>query len=338
MTTTDQGPDEKRVRAWMARKSVGVRGLPPAVDTATRNDPTTWWTALYDDRHADHHPSGTKFPALVPAQPERGSGEPQQARKLSDRLGDWRKRETVDLHGSTPEDMDPRAEKPADSPEEATGDPGTTEADPDSPGPDPEESGVTWKKVTDPADPALRATSGKKTPGPARRAGQALAEVNPRLRATAFNGSAAAAGYLLGLVPYMGRYLDGSVQAENGVIATAFTAAAVVGSWRFTGTRAFAEVVPQSRIIRPIVTVGASWLGYGLAPAATSWLNVHATTSGFGPDSLSVLVTSVTGCGGLWWLIDRRTRAWTWGYRLILRIPLASAVLATALCAHGATS
>jgi len=42
-------------------------------------------------------------------------------------------------------------------------------------------------------------------------------------------------------------------------------------------------------------------------------------------------LTALGICGGLWWFINRRTHRWHWTGRWLLRIPLASALLACAL-------
>jgi len=68
-----------------------------------------------------------------------------------------------------------------------------------------------------------------------------------------------------------------------------------------------------------------------------TWLNQHGTAWGLGPEAASLLLTAGGMCGGLWWAIDRRTRTWHWTARWLLRVPLASALLAVAVYAPGPT-
>jgi hypothetical protein len=174
-------------------------------------------------------------------------------------------------------------------------------------------------------------------PAPGTAAGPPARDAS-RWRFLAFNGAAAAAGYYGGLVGTFSPYLPAAQASAVGMFATALALAAGWTAWRITGLDAVSHILPGPTSSRLILTVGAAEFGRRLAPLPVTWLSSHSTHAGFSPADIALLLTVCGLCGGLWWLIDRHTRAWWWGIRLLLRIPLASALLATALHAPGVTS
>lgn len=154
-----------------------------------------------------------------------------------------------------------------------------------------------------------------------------------------FNGTAAGAGYALGLVPWLSRYLPASARSATSTIAAVLALLAAVAVWRFTRVPYVQSVLPMPMVARPIITAGAAEIARRMAPVAVSYPDRYGTRYGLDAHAVSLLLTCGGLAFGLWWLIDRRTVAagWWWGARWVARIPLASVVLATALYAPGNT-
>ncbi|MFF2189263.1 hypothetical protein [Streptomyces sp. NPDC058155] len=185
-------------------------------------------------------------------------------------------------------------------------------------------------------EPAVAAVpTARPAPGPASNK-LAASSNSSRWRLVAFNATAAGIGYGLGLVDTLGAYLPAAEQAATGMVGTVMAAAGGVAAWRLTGLPAVDAILPDARTrARLVVTIGAAEVGRRLAPLPVAWLAEHGTNIGLGPNAIALLLTVGGMCGGMWWLIDRHTRTWWWGGRLLLRIPLASALLSTALYAPG---
>ncbi|MFD7900530.1 hypothetical protein [Streptomyces sp. NPDC059743] len=165
---------------------------------------------------------------------------------------------------------------------------------------------------------------------PAQRALNAADD--PNLRILAFNGTAAAVGYLTPLVEVFGRFLPYADQAARGVFALLLAAAGAGIGWRATGYPAVKKVFGDTTpFVRLSGTAGLAELGRRLAPLPVNWLNSKGADHGLGANAVSLVLTALGICGGLWWFIDRRTRRWHWTARWLLRVPLASALLACAL-------
>lgn len=228
--TTPPGADEARVRHLLAERGVSYAPQTPPPASG-------WWDALYDDDHDDHHHGPDQPPAAAP------------------RLPDWRKGETADLHGPDPDPPDSNppvlAKEPVDD-------------EPEEPDTDDD-----WQDTDEPDPAQLPPTHRPRAATTARRAHTAYLELPARTRALLYTGSAAAAGYALGLVP-------------------------LIHSWIAACGR---DTSPTAALI----------LGGGI----------------------------VLTCGVA---IDRRTRGWWGPLPWLCRIPLASALLALALYAPGATS
>ncbi|MDX3239387.1 hypothetical protein PV392_27605 [Streptomyces sp. ME03-5709C] len=311
MTTTEPGADELRVRGILRRRGVGPDAL------------------------------------AIPPRPTRPPHAPAQAVEEpagGGRLPDWRKGHTIDLTA-------PAEEEPAgdDAPDTGLDNPDTDADSPDTPKKDTEEdaddaepdTGRTGKARPRGAGPALL-QGVDKLAGVGRATAVRSRHVRTfssdrRLRAIAFNGTAAAVGYAGGLVGTLGAFLPVADHAATGMASILLAAGAAYGTWQFTGHRAVVAVLPHPWISRVLLTAGAAEIGRRLAPQPVAWLDQHGAAWGLGPGTVSLLITAGAMCGGLWWLLDRRARRWHWAARWFARIPLASALLAAALYAPGPT-
>lgn len=156
-----------------------------------------------------------------------------------------------------------------------------------------------------------------------------------RIRPILFTGTAAAAGYYAGVVDAMGKFLPGAEHAATGTIGLGLAIVGATTTWRITGAFGIARLLPAATVSRVIVAVIGAELGRRLAPVPVAWINQYGTTAGFGPGQVSLTLTAAGLCGALYWGIDRHARTWWIGTRWVARIPLASALLATALYAPG---
>ncbi|PWI16021.1 hypothetical protein DI272_18995 [Streptomyces sp. Act143] len=190
---------------------------------------------------------------------------------------------------------------------------------------------------TPPGPPVAKVATG----GPKRTGVRKLADSAADDRTTrwvVFNGTAAAVGYGIGLVPFLEAFMPAAEQGAVGMLSLFTAAVGGYGAWLVSGFPAVKNVLPHPPVSRLIITVGAAEIGRRFAPVPVDWLNANGERWGLGPSAVSLLLTAGSMCGGLWWFIDRRTRNWHWAARWIVRIPLASAVLATGLYAPGTTS
>ncbi|RLU82071.1 hypothetical protein CTZ27_31480 [Streptomyces griseocarneus] len=155
---------------------------------------------------------------------------------------------------------------------------------------------------------------------------------DPNMRILVFNGTAAAVGYVTPLVDYFGQFLPYADQAARGVLGLLLAVAGALLGWRATGYPAVRTVFGgMTPFVRLLGTAALAEFGRRLAPIPVDWLNRKGAAYGLGAGSVSLVLTALGICGGLWWFIDRRTRNWHWTARWVLRIPLASALLACAL-------
>lgn len=150
-----------------------------------------------------------------------------------------------------------------------------------------------------------------------------------RLRIVAFNGTAAGVGWSLGITNVVAAYLPIAEQAAVGSFGLVLAAGGAWATWKVSGAGAVRAVFKEKTpILRLLVVPGAAELGRRLAPIPVAYLNAYGEAAGLGPSTVSLLITDLGICGGLWWFIDRRIRQWRWGYRWLFRVPLASALLA----------
>lgn len=255
-------------------------------------------------------------PAAAPAAP---SVPAQRA----NRLPDWWKPNKPDVDaGPQVPVTDDDAEVGDGDGEDESGESDTEEGEPVQKG-GPTSNGPVSKESTDPKRSAVRQVA------------ESAAD-DRTARVIIFNLSAGGVGYVAGLVPLFGSFLPAAEHGATGMFELLIAAAGAYGAWwvtRFPAVRAvFKEKTPMLRVAAIAV---AATVGSGLAPVPVAWLNAHGEKFGLGPSAISLLLTAGSMCGGLWWLIDRRTRAWHWTARWLFRIPLASALLATALYAPG---
>ncbi|MCX5285934.1 hypothetical protein [Streptomyces sp. NBC_00198] len=158
-----------------------------------------------------------------------------------------------------------------------------------------------------------------------------------RLKPAFFTGSAAAVGYGFGLVQLLGVYLPVAEQAAVGMVSLLLAVVGGWGAWRLFGRPEIGRIFPVPILARILATLGAAELCRRMAPAPVDWLNDHGQQWGLGASAVSLLLTAGGMCVGLWWLIDSRVRHKSLLFRWLARIPLASALLATALYAPGTT-
>ncbi|MEW2164388.1 hypothetical protein AB0912_15550 [Streptomyces sp. NPDC007084] len=158
-----------------------------------------------------------------------------------------------------------------------------------------------------------------------------------RIKPALFTGSAAAVGYGFGLVQLLGVYLPVAEQAAVGTVSLLLAVAGGWGAWRLFGRPEIGRIFPVPSLARVLATLGAGELCRRMAPAPVDWLNDHGQQWGLGASAVSLLLTAGGMCVGLWWLIDSRVRHKPLLFRWLARIPLASALLATALYAPGNT-
>ncbi|WP_328434540.1 hypothetical protein [Streptomyces sp. NBC_00425] len=164
-----------------------------------------------------------------------------------------------------------------------------------------------------------------------------LAAEDRSTRFIAFNLSAGGAGYALGIVPFLGKFLPAAEHGAVGMLGLTTAVAGGYAAWHATRFPAVRQILPVPPVSRVVIIAGAAEIGRRMAPVPVAWLNVHGQQWGLGPSAVSLLITAGAMCGGLWWFIDRRVRHWHWTARWLVRIPLASAVLATGLYAPGVT-
>ncbi|MET7746172.1 hypothetical protein [Streptomyces sp. NPDC005385] len=156
-----------------------------------------------------------------------------------------------------------------------------------------------------------------------------------RIRPALFTGSAAGVGYAFGLVQLLGVYLPVAEQAAVGMVSLLLAVAGGWGAWKLFGRPEIARIFPVPSLARVLATLGAAELCRRMAPAPVDWLNDHGERWGLGASAVSLLLTAGGMCVGLWWLIDSRVRHKSRLFRWLARIPLASALLASALYAPG---
>lgn len=174
--TAAPGADEQRIRQLLIARGVGpdAATAPRPAPAAPRGD-DGWWDHLYGDAADTHTPTARTLPG--------------RARLAGGRLPDWRMGETTDL--SAP-DLEP-AEEEKDVPEQPPADRPV-----EAPGGD-------WTEATDPDDPVERPPHQPANPARAagRRATAAYLAIAPRTRVLLYNGTAAGAGWALGLEPLL---------------------------------------------------------------------------------------------------------------------------------------
>jgi hypothetical protein len=299
------------------------------------------------------------------ARVRQASARPDGVQRGGGRYPDWRRGDLADITLAAPADAPrpPATDSPADTADAPAPDTADTVADtPDAAGPEqpaksrrrlrlvkaapaPASAPVPPELAVDePADDDGEVAPGApvnvtKRPGVAARWAHSDRADDGRLRFLFFNGTAAGAGYALGLVPRLERYLPASAQSATGTIAAVLALLAAVAVWRFTRIPYVHDYLPMAQVTRPIITAGAAEIARHLAPAAVAYPDRYGTRYGLDAHAVSLLLTCGGLAFGLWWLIDRRTVAarWWWGARWLARIPLASVVLATALYAPGNT-
>ncbi|UJV42952.1 hypothetical protein CVT30_26695 [Streptomyces sp. AMCC400023] len=190
--------------------------------------------------------------------------------------------------------------------------------------------------------PPPAASAGTSTPDDTKRTsvriviGSAVEDRSARV--IMFNLTAGGVGYGLGLVDLLGGFLPAAEHGATGMFSLFTAAAGAAGAWYVTRPASIQALLPVPPLSRTVIAAGAAEIGRRFAPVPVDWLNAMGERWGLGSSAVSLLLTAGAMCGGLYWLIDRRTRHWHWTARWLFRIPLASALLATGLYAPGVPS
>jgi hypothetical protein len=334
--THEPDADELRIRELLRRRGVGPDAYPatnasPAVPSTPGPNPADdWWDRLYG---YDGQDLADPRPDNAPdARPDAATKPDGAARTPSGgRLPDWRTGQTIDLSPPAPNTSTPPT-TPAST--------GST-ADPDTP----DSSEADDDPDSGPATDARPDTAPTRSRNPLRKVSTAAARMhsrnhaarpsNRRLRALVFNAAAASAGYAIGLVPLLASWLPSTGHSAAGVLALGCAGAGAVTGWTVFSRPAVTVIVPCPGAVRIIAAAIGAESGRRLAPALITFVDARTAGLGLGSEPIALLLTSAVLCGGLWWCIDRRSARWHWTARLAARIPLASALLATALHAPG---
>jgi len=181
------------------------------------------------------------------------------------------------------------------------------------------------------SDAPVRKGTGKREPKrtAVRKVAHGVSE-DRRMRIVAFNVSAGMVGYGVGLVSLVNDVLPAAEAGAVGTVSLFTAAGGVYGSWMVTRSPAVQYVLPFPLISRILIAVGAAEVGRRFAPALVAWLNAYGQEWGLGPNAISLLLTTLGLGYGVWWVLDRRVRHLPALARWVVRIPLASILLATA--------
>lgn len=289
------------------------------------------------------YPPDVPAPA-VPGDRADGSRSDEKPAVTGGLIPNWRKGETADL--TPPAPPAPAAEEPAPADEQGEevqegeavdeGQEDGQEAQEDA---TEAAAGQWWRgRLTSPSTPVPA------PPAPAPPVAQPIADTTTapggadRIRPILFTAAAAGVGYAAGLVDAMGSFLPAAGQESAGTFALALAVTAGFGAWKFTGLPVVSSVLPSPMVSRVIVLAIAAEVARRAAPGCAQLLQQYGQPYGLGPAPVSLLLNVGAMCGGLYWVIDRNTRGWWWPTRWVARIPLASAILATALNARGITA
>ncbi|MEH0402900.1 hypothetical protein QA808_11490 [Streptomyces sp. B21-089] len=369
--TAVPGADELRMKSLLVQRGVhpAADGPAAAVPPMPAQPPTVHETATADEQMLAEMFRGATAPSR---QPELTPGRTVAVTGNSGRLPDWR-RGPLDLSklNAPVEEEEPAVEEDEDQEEEqapqtsgsrdliarlfgtneeaharydalaAKGDARTAAARTAEDKGDEVEKESDDDTAVEEADPAVAAPTTAAPAAPKKPATSKVKAVtgNSRLRSLAFNAAAAGIGWKFGLVDVLGRYLPYAEQAATGMVGLALAIVGGLATYRGAGyiTRhpAVTLVLPFAPVVRIGVALGAAAYGHKSAAHIVAWINRYGQEWGLGADAASLLLTAGAMCGGLYWAIDRRLRSLPWPARLLVRIPLASALLATALYGPG---
>ncbi|MEU9576294.1 hypothetical protein [Streptomyces chilikensis] len=360
MTPPRVGGDELRARAYLRRlhvRPLGHQEHPMTTDDTTRPRRARLGRLRAAAGRVARQGSATPpEPSIgMPTAPTPVAAMPTQTTTpapgwpplAGNRMPDWRTGETIQLTTQTPDpDGDPdgpdsnpdRPDDPPDRPETAGGGDDTpqpakpvTSADSPNPDPDPTPDPRPDSPIQPEKAPPVIPEKSKPT---GAHAAVIAATDNKRLRALAFNGTAAGIGWVSGLVGVFGYVLPAAERAAVGMLGTLLAVAGFVAAWKLLRAPAVRDI--NLPLLVPLLApFAAAEVTRRTAPLAVDWLNQHGHSAGLGAHSVSLLITAAALCGGFYWLLDRRARQQHLAVRLVVRIPLASAVLAAALYGPG---
>jgi hypothetical protein len=180
------------------------------------------------------------------------------------------------------------------------------------------------------------APTGKRAQGRKWSSSPAVSHLKP----IAFSASAGLFGYGFGLVTLLGRAFPAADQHAAPTLGSLLSLGGCVAAWQLTAGLTVRQtlelVLPVPAFVsRAVVCAAVAAAAPGVAPGAVDFLGRYGGYVGLNDSAVAVLATSGVLCGGLYWLVDRRFRyAWA-PVRWLARVPLASALLASALYAPG---
>ncbi|MFJ4787595.1 hypothetical protein [Streptomyces sp. NPDC088794] len=201
------------------------------------------------------------------------------------------------------------------------------------PAPEPQDDGDPPGEQA-PADASPRAQGRVPTSRPAqprRPAAVGRSYVRPIL----FTLSAGLFGWSVGLVDAMGALLPAADHGAPGAVGAALALGGGYGTWRVLSLPGVASIVPAGIVGRAIATVFVASVMPGLTPDLVQVLDHYGAYIGLDSSAVALLAAASAMVGGLYWLVDRRFKAMPLPVRWLVRVPLASALVAVVLYSPG---
>ncbi|WP_159047714.1 hypothetical protein [Streptomyces sp. WM6378] len=154
-------------------------------------------------------------------------------------------------------------------------------------------------------------------------------------RVITFNGTAAAAGSVLGLNAYLSQFPPAAMTAAGGLLGAGMALAGAFAAWKAAGSELLAPFVPFGVWGRLGVVFIAAEVGRRLGQTLLPYTSdTMARSVGLNQTDVSLLVVGLTMCGASGWLVWR-TRHGGLLKRWLSRIPLATSLLVCALYYNG---
>ncbi|MER5615428.1 hypothetical protein [Streptomyces sp. NPDC002215] len=154
-------------------------------------------------------------------------------------------------------------------------------------------------------------------------------------RVITFNGTAAAAGSVIGLNVYLSQFPEHAVAAAGGLVGSVTAITGGFLAWKVVSRRDVAPIVPFGFMGQATAVLGASEVGRRLGPAALPETSAAmAQHTGLTQMDTALVIVGLAMCGGSGWLVWH-TRSATLLKRWFARIPLATSLLVCALYSNG---
>ncbi|MEO3976811.1 hypothetical protein [Streptomyces sp. CAU 1734] len=154
-------------------------------------------------------------------------------------------------------------------------------------------------------------------------------------RVLTFNGTAAAAGSVIGLNTYLSQFPPAATAAASGLIGAGLALAGGFTAWKVAGSELLAPYVPFGRWGRLGTVFFTAELGRRLGEEFLPYTSgAIARHTGLTQADVSLLIVGLTLCGASGWLVWR-TREGGLLKRWLARVPLATSLLVCALYTNG---